>query len=291
MCIRDSTNAAYIEFDPFTNTDDGSCATPIVLGCTNAAYTEFDPFANTDDGSCATVLGCTASNNALYNPQANTDDGSCSATCVDVVMDGYTYDVVLIGSQCWFAENLRTTVYADGSGIPEITDDFDWIYWHPWLHPTFWGRRCNYDNNGGNVATYGRLYNFYAVNDARALCPAGWHVPTDSDWMEFEMEYGMSASDANSLDWRYVPDYYTGVDFGTAWSGWRNSYDTQAPNDGGFYAAGINEIWWSSSSFTDVDGLWYGYGRGQSTYAPMYVQRQYFSPWYGFSVRCLKDTE
>ncbi len=41
---------------------------------------------------------------------------------------------------------------------------------------------CNYNNDANNVATYGRLYNFYAVVDSRNLCPTGWHAPSDNEW-------------------------------------------------------------------------------------------------------------
>ena len=79
---------------------EANCA-PIVLGCTDPAYAEFDASANADDGSCATL-----------NP-----------TCVEPSFDGYSYSVVEIGDQCWFAENLRTTVYGNGDAIPAgLTD-------------------------------------------------------------------------------------------------------------------------------------------------------------------------
>ena len=92
-------------------------------------------------------------------------------------MDGYTYSVVEIGDQCWFSENLRSTVYADGTSIPEVTADGTWTGLSS-------GARCDYDHNASNVATYGRLYNWYAVNSGSGLCPSGWHVPTDGEWTD-----------------------------------------------------------------------------------------------------------
>ena len=98
-------------------------------------------------------------------------------------MDGHSYGVVEIGDQCWFAENLRTTVYADGSAIPEETDNTAWAGLST-------GARCDYDNDASNVATYGRLYNWYAATDAAELCPTGWHVPTDDEWTALETYLG-----------------------------------------------------------------------------------------------------
>ena len=132
-----------------------------VQGCTDPAYTEFDASANVDDGSCATL----------------------ASTCDSPSMDGYDYAVVEIGDQCWFAENLRTTVYADGSAIPEETDNTAWVGLST-------GARCDYDNDASNVATYGRLYNWYAATDAAELCPTGWHVPTDDEWTALETYLG-----------------------------------------------------------------------------------------------------
>ena len=56
----------------------------------------------------------------------HTDNGTCASDCLDVEMDGYTYSVVQIGDQCWFAENLRTAVYANGDSIPSNLSDEEW---------------------------------------------------------------------------------------------------------------------------------------------------------------------
>ena len=85
------------------------------------------------------------------------------------------YAVVEIGDQCWFAENLRTTVYADDSSIPEVTGSSAWSGLST-------GARCDYNNDAANVAAYGRLYNWYAVTNARGAvpkwlaCSYGWRV-------------------------------------------------------------------------------------------------------------------
>ena len=60
------------------------------------------------------------------------------------------------------------------------------------------GAQAIYNNDASNLADYGRLYNWYAVDDARGLCPSGWHVPTDGEYMTLEMALGMSESEANS---------------------------------------------------------------------------------------------
>ncbi|MGB2292435.1 MAG: FISUMP domain-containing protein, partial [Flavobacteriales bacterium] len=165
------------EYDATATQDNGSCFNPAIPGCTDQAYVEYDVAANTDDGSCTTLVvnGCTDPAYVEYDAAANTDDGSCATlidpNCVDVAMDGHTYSVVQIGGQCWFAENLQTTLYADGSAVPEVIENGIWDVLNT-------GARCDYGNDPSNVATYGRMYNWYAATDASGLCPTGWHVPT-----------------------------------------------------------------------------------------------------------------
>ena len=171
-----------------TNYGDPTNEDCVIPGCTDAAYTEYNASATTDDGSCSTLIveGCMDPTYTEYDASANTDDGSCAtlaSTCDSPSMDGYDYAVVEIGDQCWFAENLRTTVYADGSAIPEETDNTAWAGLST-------GARCDYDNDASNVATYGRLYNWYAATDAAELCPTGWHVPTDDEWTALETYLG-----------------------------------------------------------------------------------------------------
>ncbi len=87
--------------------------------------------------------------------------------------DGNKYNTVKIGNQVWMVENLKTTKYNDGTPIPNVTDNSEWANLTT-------GAYCNYDNLESNAATYGRLYNWYAVNTGK-LAPAGWHIPTDDD--------------------------------------------------------------------------------------------------------------
>ncbi|MDC1486167.1 cadherin domain-containing protein [Flavobacteriales bacterium] len=100
-----------------------------------------------------------------------------SAPCNSVTFEGYTYNVVQIGTQCWFAENLRSENYNTGTAISTGLDGATW-------GATTDGAVTVYDEGGANavanLSTYGRLYNWYAVNTGN-LCPSGWHVPTDGE--------------------------------------------------------------------------------------------------------------
>jgi hypothetical protein len=92
--------------------------------------------------------------------------------CVD--SDGNVYRTVNIGNQEWMAENLKTTTYSDGTDIPIVIDDAEWMSLNTSAY--VWP-----DNDENNKDQYGALYNWYAVESGK-LCPSGRHVATERDW-------------------------------------------------------------------------------------------------------------
>jgi len=101
--------------------------------------------------------------------------GSCPATVTDI--DGNTYTTVQIGGQCWMAENLQVEHYLNGDIIPAGLSNSAW-------QSTTGGAAAVYVNVAANKAAYGLLYNWHAVDDARGLCPTGWHEPADGEWTQ-----------------------------------------------------------------------------------------------------------
>jgi uncharacterized protein (TIGR02145 family) len=83
------------------------------------------------------------------------------------------------------AQNLRVTHYNDGSLIPRVYDEAEWA-------GLTTGARIEYDNFQSNINIYGLLYNYYTVADNRKLCPAGWHVPSETEWIILENNLGGS---------------------------------------------------------------------------------------------------
>jgi len=101
---------------------------------------------------------------------------TCGTSTVSDV-DGNSYETVAIGTQCWMKSNLRVMNYNNNDLIPDSTNS-------TWGTAII-GARTGYVATGVTgvyVGTFGYLYNWYAVNDSRKLCPAGWHVPTDAEW-------------------------------------------------------------------------------------------------------------
>ena len=85
---------------------------------------------------------------------------------------------VQIGTQTWMVENLNVSTFRNGDSIPQAKNDKEWSMSVESMQPAW----CYYDNNPKNGEKYGKLYNWYAVNDPRGLAPAGWHVPGDEEW-------------------------------------------------------------------------------------------------------------
>ncbi|MCX6230303.1 MAG: T9SS type A sorting domain-containing protein [Bacteroidetes bacterium] len=202
----------------------------------------------------------------------------CPTEITDI--DGNIYSVVSIGNQCWMGENLNTTHYRNGDSIPNVTDANAWI-------ALTTGAFCNKDNTPGNSIIYGRLYNFYSTIDPRNLCPAQWHVPSDSEWTVLENYLGGVNLTAGKLKEVGISHWLTPN------VGATNEYGFTALPGGGRGCNGVfsnygngNYVgtWWSSSAYSTTTswGLNFYYNESK---AYMYND----SKTYGYSVRCLRD--
>ena len=199
--------------------------------------------------------------------------------------DGNVYNIVTIGTQVWMKENLKTTKYNDGTTIPNVTDNATWAGLGTDAY-------CWYKNDAATYkATYGALYNWYAVNKGK-LCPAGWHVPTDVEWHSLILYMDPAAilgSVESSLAGGKLKE--TGL---THWL----TPNSGATNESGFTALpGGCRL--SDATFTDVGFRGYWWGSTESStpsayyrtmnYLDVYVLRDIFSKQYGLSVRCVRN--
>ncbi|HAH24883.1 MAG TPA: hypothetical protein DCL77_14210 [Prolixibacteraceae bacterium] len=202
-------------------------------------------------------------------------------------IDGNVYHTVTIGSQVWMVENLKTTRYRNGDSIPNINDSMEWSQLST-------GAQCIYYNNSDFGFLYGKLYNWYAVNDPRNIAPKGWHIPTDADWMKLENyaanHLGYSSSVGKALaatsDWtKFMVENGVGNDLTK-----NNSLGFTALPGGNRYVYGkdddIGEVacWWSSTE-GDESTAW---SRGLYCYYAN-MSRNCTHKASGLSVRCIKD--
>jgi len=226
-------------------------------------------------------------------------------------IDGNVYQIVIINNQAWMAENLRVTKYRNGDAIPTGLSDTDWSN-------TTQGAYAINDHNHASadgidspaemVAAYGKLYNWYAVDDSSGLCPEGWRVSGDDDWNQLisylvwvgypnwsNAPYG----NANALRSCRQIDSPAGGDCNTSEHPRWNSHETHHGFDsfgfsafpagdrnsnGNFGALGSVTAWWTSAEHSSLNaglrmmGLTHGY------VAPVNIDKRR-----GFSVRCVWD--
>jgi len=157
---------------------------------------------------------------------------------------GVSIPSVTICNQTWMKKNLDVSTYRNGDPIPQVTDP------SAWLNLTT-GAWCYYNNDPANGSVYGKLYNWYAVNDPRGLAPAGWHVPSDAEWITLTNCLGGAATAGGKLKekgtrrWLFPNTGATNESVFTALPG-----GTLVSIDGRFYNKGLLGSFWSSTSFS-----------------------------------------
>src|ERR1035437_397516 len=190
-------------------------------------------------------------------------------------MDGNIYHAVTIGTQVWMAENLMTTKYRNGNSILAISDKTKWDNLTEGAYS---------DDNSTDIKTYGRLYNWNAVNDSRNIAPKGWHVATDSEWtilttyLGGENVAGSKLKEKSTIHWEYANSDATNQTFFTALPG--GSYWSKT----GIFGVKDFGYWWTSTQKDSNKA----YDRTMNS-SNIYVFRYSSDKNAGFSVRCIKD--
>lgn len=191
--------------------------------------------------------------------------------------DGNIYHVVTIGTQDWLVENLKVTHYRTGDAIPNVTGNTQW-------GNLTTGAYCDYDNSVANGTTYGRLYNWFAVNDSRKIAPTGWHVSSDAEWTVLTTYLGGEVIAGGKLKEKGTTHWKSPNLGATNESGF-----TGLPGGGRTYSGPFDYIiwggaWWTSTS-ENVDDAWIRY----LDYNTIDVYRYVDGKLYGRSVRCVRD--
>ena len=245
----------------------------------------------TTDGSgtgsfTSSMTGLTANTTYYVRAYATNSVGTVYGTQQTFTTTNTTFvnlPSVTIGTQIWSSQNLSVATYRNGDPIPQVTDPTQW-------QNLTTGAWCWYNNDSATyAATYGRLYNWYAVNDPRGLAPQGWHVPTDAEWNKLTKFIDPSADTTqccsnvagtamkNTTGWNNSGN-------GTNSSGFSGLPGGFRYNNGSFNFVGGFGGWWSASAY-DATLAWSRYlGDGNSN-----VYRGSINKTYGFSVRVVRD--
>lgn len=194
-------------------------------------------------------------------------------------IDGNVYKTVVIGTQTWMAENLKTKLYNNGDLIPDVTSEIEW-------DGLGTDAFCWYNNDQQTYkATYGALYNWYAVNTGK-LCPAGWHVPSDAEWTTFidfldGRDYaGGKMKEMGTLHW-VAPNTEASDTYGFKAL---PAGDRSAEIAFGFWGIGEYAAWWSSTGKDATHSYFL-----EAYYNSETVYKTYTNNRFGFSVRCIKN--
>jgi len=224
-----------------------------------------------------------------------------------------TPDIVVIGNQTWTAKNLDVSTFRNGDAIPEAKTDEEWKE----VGKNKQAAWCYNLNDPKNGARYGKLYNWYAVNDARGLAPAGWHVPTDEEWTVLSTflggedvagekmksssgwyGYGCKMCSGGSAEFKKICSACKGTQSnssepfsgnGTNSSGFSGLPGGSRNSLGNFYYVRYDGNWWSASE-SDVSHAWFrnAWFLSSSLYRRSLPMGPPNKP-FGCSVRCVKD--
>jgi len=215
----------------------------------------------------------------LLLPNCQKDEDNDTSATPEIVMgedvtdiDGNVYHTVIIGTQQWMVENLKTTKFNDGNNIPTENDNEAWILL---TTPGY----CWYNDGEYYKETYGALYNWYAVNTGK-LAPEGWHVPGVNEWKTLinylggENAASIKLREMGTKHWNFPNKESTNeVGFTALPGGYRNAYGCEEMGEICYF--------WSTQS---------------STYLILnnYNYVSIWTPWVdanciGLSVRCIKD--
>lgn len=191
--------------------------------------------------------------------------------------DGNVYNTVTIGTQVWMKENLKVTHYRNGDSVPNVKGNSQWANLST-------GAYCDYNNSPDSSNIYGRLYNWYVVNDSRNIAPIGWHIPTDPEWTTLINYLGGIILAGNKLK-ESGTTHWIIPNFGAT----NSSGFTALP--GGFRDIGYSNLGHNSRMYSiaidSTDSGWYitmshlssDVGKIKNNYKHC-----------GISIRCLRDT-
>ena len=197
---------------------------------------------------------------------------------------------VTIGTQIWTKENLNVEIFRNGDLIPEAKTTTEWITAGKEKKPVW----SYYDNDPENGYKFGKLYNWYAVNDPRGISPIGWHIPTLKEWELFSSEMGLNERGLglkikSTRGWNEI---YSESGNGTNESGFSAlPGGDRSSSNGNFVSIGDHASWWSNTELDTEFAIYFHTNKysgyvGPENRVPYKDKR---SKGFGFSVRCIKN--
>lgn len=241
MTVIIKLTTAGADTGPFNLFSDASIppySTAFAIGITKSALLAGYPSDLVPDGTTTIRV---QSVNSLCNNYRDLSTGitttSTSSTTTTTTTCGLCCDVT-IGTQIWTKCNLNVSTYNNGDPIPEVTDPTTWAN----LTTGAW---CYYNNDPANGPIYGKLYNWYAINDPRGIAPIGYHVPLSTDFYTLitnlgGVNMGYTLKESGTTHWISPNTGTNSTEFTALPGGIRSSYD------GSYIFIGMDGIFWSA---------------------------------------------
>lgn len=203
------------------------------------------------------------------------NSGGSSGVVTDI--DGNAYDTVVIGTQVWLKQNLKTTKFSNGNPISLITDANQWSNVDTAAY-------SNFNNSTANPSNYGRLYNYFVVSDSRKVCPVGWHIPSQTEWNTLITYLGGSAVAGGKLKEAGITNWLTPNTGASNSSNFNAIPSGKRGSDGLFTVSGENVFFWTSTLSTSTRGFY-----KNIDYNSEAIVEGNHSFRNGLSIRCIKD--
>ena len=241
------------------------------------------------DGDCICPEGFYGVNCELSDNNSNEENLNVNGSCESdfITYNNYTYDIVDVNGKCWFAENLRSTSFNNGDDLQEETVILNW---------SITNSNLNYVNTWSYTPIEGEnglLYSGNIVVDERNVCPVGWHVSTDEDWMDMESFIGVPEDELylpltnRAVGYRDIiasQDFYgldsLGLNFKS--TGFMDGCDPAEFHDG----IPLWSMYWTSSHWEDTELLLY---RNLTDIYNNSIAKGKMGQSNGYAIRCVKD--
>jgi uncharacterized protein (TIGR02145 family) len=203
--------------------------------------------------------------------------GSLSIVIIFLCTITFGQLTVNIGGQKWMLENLNTSYFRNGDPIPEAKTNDEWVKAGNEGKPAW----CYYNNDPANGGIYGKLYNWYAVNDSRGLAPSGWHIVSDQEWDQLILSLGGDQIATSKLKSK---DYWANDNLGSNSSGLSIRPTGLRYDNGAFGYLQVYGVYWSGTP-KDVTNAFYRY----VDFPKGKVSKMAHGKNHGFAVRCIQD--
>ena len=223
--------------------------------------------------SVQTKTKSTQSNTKSAQTKSKTTPKSSKTVPVKKVKEPGT---LIIGTQIWAEANLNVSTFRNGDTIPEAKTNTEWVAAGDAGKPAW----CYYNNDPAIGKKYGKLYNWFALNDPRGLAPAGWNLSTDADWARLVNYLGGPGNAGSKL--KSTSGWNEGT-IGTNDTGFAGFPGGNRVENGIFQNIGSIGIWWSTTENNPLSAFDHYLAQSNS------LARSNSPKQRGESVRCIKQ--